>query len=397
MRPHAPRPITNARRGFTLAEMIMATTMLGLFGASAITFYLRCVRSVTQTAGRNDAQQNASYALNYLDHDVRVAGTGLVAGQPLLLEARGDAIAFNGDLITTDTSATSSGSYYDPSIADTVALAWQASRAGSLPLSSVAYPDSTYYASGGTSGPLANAETIQFWVKPDSSSPYPNRYVLLKRVNNNAPTVVTSNIYLTSSSPPVFQYWKANPNQTPGGGNNVNALLPVPSSALPLYHVLNDTAQQNKLNAIKEVRITITSAYRDPRRGTDILRTVNEQIAMPNASAAQINQCGGSPGAPASVTAIPSSAGKDTVGLSWPNSPDDGAGRNSVRMYLIYRKVHTDSIYVPMFSVTAAGSAAYTWSDTQVTLGKAYDYSVAARDCTPSLSSFVYATNVTPN
>ena len=397
MRPHAPRPLMNARRGFTLAEMIMATTMLGLFGASAITFYLRSVRSVTQTAGRNDAQQNASYALNYLDHDVRIAGTGLAPGQPLLLEASGQALAFNGDLVTTDTSSTSSGSYYDPSIADTVALAWQASRAGSLPLSSVAYPESTYYASGGSSGPLANAETIQFWVQPDSTSPYPKRYLLMKRVNNNAPSIVASNIYLPTATSPIFQYWQANPNQTPGGGNNVNALLPVASTTLPLYHVLNDTAQQNKLNTIKEIRVSITSAYHDPQRNVDILRTVNEQIPMPNASAAQINQCGGSPGAPAHVTATPSTGGKDTVGLSWPNSPDDGAGRNSVRMYLIYRKVHTDSIYVPMFSVTAAGSANYTWSDTQVILNKAYDYSVAARDCTPSLSSFVYATNVTPN
>jgi len=99
MRPHSPRPIPHARRGFTLAEMIMATTMLGLFGASAITFYLRSVRSVTDTAGRNDAQQNASYALDFLDHDIRIAGTGLSTGQPLLIEATGQAIAFNGDLL----------------------------------------------------------------------------------------------------------------------------------------------------------------------------------------------------------------------------------------------------------------------------------------------------------
>jgi hypothetical protein len=377
--------------------MIMATTMLGLFGASAITFYLRSVRSVTQTAGRNDAQQNASYALNYLDHDVRIAGTGLAPGQPLLIEATGQAIAFNGDLITTDTSATSSGSYYDPSIADTVALAWQASRAGSLPLSSVAYPESTYRANGSITGPLANAETIQFWVAKDSQSTLPNRYKLWKRVNNNVPSVVTSNIYLPTATSPIFQYWQANPNQITGSGNNVNALLPVASTMLPLYHVLNDTVQQNKLNTIKEVRITITSAYRDPQRGTDLLRTVNQQISMPNASAAQISQCGGSPGAPSGVTAVPSTGGKDTVGLSWPNSPDDGAGRSSVRMYLIYRKLHTDSIYTPMFSVTAAGSPTYTYSDAGVTLGKAYDYGIAARDCTPSLSPFVYATNVTPN
>jgi prepilin-type N-terminal cleavage/methylation domain-containing protein len=397
MRPHTPRPIPHARRGFTLAEMIMATTMLGLFGASAITFYLRSVRSVTDTAGRNDAQQNASYALDFLDHDIRIAGTGLSTGQPLLIEATGQAIAFNGDLVTSDTTATSSGSYYDPSIADTVALAWQASRAGSLPLSSVAYPESTYYANGGTTGPLGNAETIQFWVAKDSSNPLPNRYKLWKKVNNNAPSVVTTNIYLPTATTPIFQYWKANPNQVQGSGNNINALLPVLATSLPLYHVLNDTAQQNKLNAIKEVRVTITSAYHDYQRNTDLLRTVNEQIQMPNASAALVNQCGGNPTAPASVTAIASSGGADTVGLSWPNSSDDGAGLNSVRMYLIYRKLHTDSIYVPMFSVTAAGSPTYTYSDHGVVLGKAYDYGIAARDCTPSLSPFVYATNVTPN
>ncbi len=393
MRTHFAR---SNRRGFTLAEMIIAVTMLSMFGASAITFYLRSLRSVTNTAGRNDAQQNATYALDFIDHDLRIAGTGLAPSQSLLVEANGRAVAFNGDLITHDTTATAPGTYYDPSVDDSVVLAWQQSRAGALPLTNIAYPESTYYANGGATGPIGGAETIQFWVASDTTNPLPNRYKLWRRVNNNSPVVVAENIYLATPTTPVFQYWRTQ-TAAPGAGVNSNALVPLTAAQVPLYHVRNDTVQQNKLNNIRAVRVTLTSAYRDPQRNVDVLRTVNEQIEMPNAGATNVNQCGGSPGAPAGLSATPSAGGQDTVGLSWTNSADDGAGRNTVRMYLIYRKLHADSLYAPMFSVTATGVGTYNYSDTQVTLGQSYDYSLAARDCTPSLSSFVTATNVTPN
>jgi prepilin-type N-terminal cleavage/methylation domain-containing protein len=382
--------VDGSRRGFTLPEMIIAITMLAFFGASAITFYLRSVRSVTNTAGRNDAQQTASYALDFVDHDLRVAGMDLAPNQPRIVAAGSWFVTFNGDLVTSDTSASAGGAYYDPTVADTVALAWQSSRAQNLPGSSIAYPESTYYANG-VSGPLSNAETVTFYLRADSSAPAgSNLYILWRQVNSNTPTMVANNLYsaVSGSPPAAFTYYYE---------NTTNALVQFPATSIPVWH--NSAAAQARLDSIKEVRVTFTGAFTDVHsRNQTIYRTVNEVVKIPNSYMTQIAQCPGPPGAVASLTAYPSSGGVDTVGLSWPKAPDDGQGLNTDRLYIIYSKLHADTVYNQIDAINAQGTATYNYIVTAgLTLGTAYDFAVAVRDCTPSLSPIVAATNVTPN
>jgi len=381
------------RRGFTLTEMIIATTMLGLFGASAITFYLRSLRSVSNTAGRNDAQQNASFALDFLDHDLRIAGTGLAQAQPLFIAASATSVGFNADLITHDTSASASGTYYDLSVPDSVALAWQGSSAQNLHGTTTAYPESTFHQSTGV---ISAAETVQFWLTPTGAT---NQYNLMRQVNGNAPATVAKNIYYnTSNSPPPFQYYYV---------DSLNGLHQFPNSRFSppgIFHRQTSTAQAT-LDSIREVRITLTGWFTDPHNGQNVYRTVNEQIRMPNTYMSRIAQCNSPPAAVGSFSAVGSSGGQDTVGLSWTPSVDDqnSSGKKTVRMYLIYRKLHTDQTYVQLQSVTPQVPlpAHYTYTDTHASgglvAGTAYDYEVVARDCTPALSPAVAATNVTPN
>jgi prepilin-type N-terminal cleavage/methylation domain-containing protein len=382
------------RRGFTLTEMIIATTMLGLFGASAITFYLRSLRSVSNTAGRNDAQQNASFALDFMDHDLRIAGTGLSPSQPLFIAATNKSLAFNADLITHDTSASAPGTYFDPSVPDSVALAWQAPSAQNLNSSSIAYPESTFHQAAGV---ISAAETVQFWLTPDPTPSAPaNRFYLMRQVNGNAASILAKNIFYNSStSVPPFQYYYV---------DSTNALhqFPIVRFSSGIFHRGTPTAQA-ALDSIREVRITLTGWFTDPHNGQNVYRTVNEQIRMPNTYMSRIAQCNSPPSPVTSFSAIPSTTGQDTVGLRWVPSLDDQANKKTVRMYLIYRKKHTDTTYVQLNSVTPQSPlpSTYTYDDTQsggaLVLGTPYDYEVVARDCTPALSAAVAATNVTPN
>lgn len=384
--PHSGR---RTRRGFTLTEMIIATTMLGLFGASAITFYLHSLRSVTNTAGRNDAQQNASFALDFMSHDLRIAGTGIAPTQPLFIAATTTSLAFNADLITYDTSAAASGTYYDPNVPDSLALAWQASSAQNLHGSAIAYPESTFHQSAGI---ISNAETVQFWLQADPT--LTNRYNLYRQVNGNSPYLLAKQIYYNpASSTAPFQYYYV---------NSKNALTLFPTARLPLYHTPTTPSKQATLDSIREVRITLTGWFTDPHTNQNVYRTVNQEIQMPNTYMSRVAECNSPPGAIPSLSAAPSTAGQDTVGLTWTPSPDDQAGKNTVRMYLIYRKKHSDTTYVQLNSVTPQSPLPghYYYDDTQtgggLQLDTAYDYEVAARDCTPSMSSAVSSTNIKP-
>jgi len=381
-----------ARRGFTLTEMIIATTMLGLFGASAITFYLRSLRSVSNTAGRNDAQQNASFALDFMDHDLRIAGTGLAQSQPLFIAATNTSLGFNADLITHDTSASAPGTYYDPSVPDSVALAWQQSSAQNMKNSSVAYPESTFHQSAGV---ISAAETVQFWLTLDPTPGAPaNRYYMMRQVNGNVPSILAKNIYYNpATSTPPFQYYYV---------DATNALHQFPTARITAGFFHNSTNQAT-LDSIREVRVTITGWFTDPHNGQNVYRTVNEEIRMPNTYMSRIAECNSPPSPVTSFSATPSTGGQDTVGLTWAPSPDDQAGKKTVRMYLIYRKKHTDTTYVQLNSVTPQVPlpGTYAYDDTQsgggLVLSTPYDYEVVARDCTPALSSAVTQTSVTPH
>jgi type II secretory pathway pseudopilin PulG len=361
------------RSAFTLIEITMALTVFTILGAATLSFFLRQTSAVTMTAGRMDAQQNVSFALDGIDHDLRVAGVGLGLRQPMVIEAHPYAVTFNADLVTKDTASVTAATYFDPSVADSLASALTPTNAIAYPLSGVIYPDSLYVQA---SGLVSNAETISYWVTLDSTTARTDDYLLLRRINSGAATVVARGIVFPGGAP-AFRYF------IPGA--TVNSRAELTSPTLPLYFKEGDVASDTMLAKLSEVRLQLTAVFKDPR-GNDVYRSVKENIPLLNAGLLHVPACGAAPQAPPVISSTAYAVG-DSVGISWSASADE-TGRHTVRSYSVYRRVGSAGPWgTPVYTAESLGQVSYTWTDYVVPLGQPYQYGVVARDCTPSLSS----------
>src|SRR5579862_2619097 len=327
---------------FTLVEMMVAMTLLTLIGAAALSFFIRQTRAITMTAGRLDAQQNVSFALDELDHDVRVAGVGLGLRQPMMIEANAYALTFNADLVTRDTASVTAASYYDPSVPDSLALALTPAHQVQYPLSGVIYPDSTYLQATGV---LSNAETISYWVTPDSTTARPDDYLLLRRVNSAPATVVARGLVFPTGAP-AFRYYMP--------GTTTNSRVEVTAPTLPLYFKEGNLGADTMLAKLSEVRVQIQAVYKDPL-GQDVYRSVNEYIPLLNAGLLHVAECGLPPQAPTTITPTAWPAG-DSIEVAWPASNDELAGQHDVKSYSVYRRVGSSGSWgTPIYTVPSAG------------------------------------------
>src|SRR5215472_7385816 len=173
-------PTRPPRRGFTLIEMLVAMMLLMVVMAGTIQTFRKSSVLLGAQGGRLEAQQNARFAISSLDRDLRVAGVGIVSGQPLLVEADTTAIVFNADLISRVIGDV--GSVYVDTSADSNAVsAMKSVNKLALPgISSVSYPNSTYVQPGGT---VSGAETVAYYLVKDSTSSYANQYNFVRRIN----------------------------------------------------------------------------------------------------------------------------------------------------------------------------------------------------------------------
>ena len=131
------------REGVTLIEMMIAIVLFVLVFGLAVPFFRYQARSVSASAGRLDALQNARYAQSAIDRDLRISGIGIVPAQPMIVQADGFAITFNADLVTKDRNDPLS-IYYDADLDSSGADAMQNTAKVTLPNSAVQYPDSNY-------------------------------------------------------------------------------------------------------------------------------------------------------------------------------------------------------------------------------------------------------------
>ena len=269
----ARRPRAGGRRpreAFTLAEIMIALMLLSILGAAALSFFIKQTRAVTVTAGRLDAQQNVSFALNEIDHDLRMAGTGLGANQPAVIEAHPYALAFNADLVTTDTASVSTAGYYDPSIPESLTVALTPAHQITYPYSATTYPDSLYLQSTGV---ISNAETISYWLTPDSNTARPDDYLLLRQVNSAPATVVARGLVFPGGTP-AFRYFIP--------GTAVNSRVEITPPTLPLFFKAGNVVPDTLLAKVSEIELQLQAVYRDPL-GHDVYRSINQFIPVLNA------------------------------------------------------------------------------------------------------------------
>ena len=370
--------VRSGRTGFTLMEMLVSMLLMMLVVAITVQTFRKSSALLAKQSGSLEALANARFGLTSIDRDLRLAGTGVVAAQPILVQASNTSITFNVDLVTRDASDPSAA-FYDPNADSTGTSAMKTTSTITLPGSSFVYPESTYYQATGL---ISGAETVSYYLSKDSTTSLSTEYILFRRVNNKTPRVVAEGIQY-SPGDTVFQYFRVTAADT---------LAAVPNSSLPAYHNAAahgssaDTGSYALVDSIRAVRVTLKAVYHDPRSG-DVLRPLQTTVKLLNAGLTSRTTCGNTPGG-VTPTATTSASGVTSpwVKLSWSPSVDDGAGENDIYRYIIYRRAPTATDFSQPYSSMPAGSTSYTFTDNSVSHGDRWVYGVSAQDCTPSTS-----------
>jgi prepilin-type N-terminal cleavage/methylation domain-containing protein len=379
---NARRQTPDARRAFTLVEVLVALILLTVLMAAALPFFRVQAMMVDSQAGRADAQQNAQYAVNAIDRELRVAGIGVVPTQPLIVQADSMAITFNADLVSRS-GADVSAVYFDADADPNTISVFEKEAKVTLPRSVRRYPDTTYVQAGGAP---STAETISYWVSLDSSTVAPNDYLLFRRVNAAPPRVVARSLKLTTGDPP-FRYYR----------DSLGISVEVARSKLPLVHtaVIHgspvDTAGSAQTDSILSVKVRLVGLFTERHSNSTIERLVESRIRVMNAGLIRHSTCGEAPIFGGSVSAVGGSvAGTPAIRISWAPALDEGAGEKDVERYAIYRRPAADLTFDEPYANLAAGldtnATTYSFTDTDVRSGDSWVYGVAAQDCTPLTS-----------
>ncbi|HVZ47681.1 MAG TPA: prepilin-type N-terminal cleavage/methylation domain-containing protein [Gemmatimonadaceae bacterium] len=351
--------------GFTLVEMLVAVTLTMLVFAITIPFFRAQTSAVGTGAGRLDALQNARYAQDAIDRELRRAGG--VFGQPVIVQAAPLSITFNVDFNAPTATSDPNAAYYNASLDTLTTESFLVSQAKTLPTSSKTYPTATYTDSNGT---RSRAETVSFFLVADASSGRSDIYTLYRRVNAKDSTVVTSNLWIPADTAYFFRYYRL-----PASG----AVTQIAQSSLPLYW---DDATRT-IDSIAVVEMRIAGWYHNPRDSTDTYRTVYQRTRLANARTLVAPSCGAVPAAPTAVTGTVSGG---TVAVAWTASTDDGAGASDVVAYSVMRRLSAGTTWTGVGNVPARSSASYAYTDYWPKQGT-WVYGVAAVDCGPGWST----------
>ena len=308
------------RRGFTIAEVAISLLILMFITGAAVQFFRQQTGLVTRETARMDAMQNAQFSASQIERELREAGAGVADMQPMLVQADSESMTFNANMVSIDTGDVRA--VYQIRDADTnSARAMFKSERMQLPNSSPAkyYPDTTYMAA---SGIQSGAETISYYLRPDSTTTRTDDYLLFRKVNALTPTLVARSIVKLPSrdTMPFFTYYKS---------DTLNRLVPIPRNTLPLYHgiihgAVDDTGRFARTDSIRAVRVHFLTAARDPRTNQDALRTVETMVRMMNSGLLDRTSCG-QPPYPGGIPTVVTNAvgGTPKVTITWTKSTDD--------------------------------------------------------------------------
>ncbi|GMR14327.1 MAG: hypothetical protein BMS9Abin29_2576 [Gemmatimonadota bacterium] len=376
-----PRDRGVAREGFTLVELVITLGVFGIILAAGLAFMVIQNRAFTRGSERLLVVQSLRYVVQQLEIDLQAAGSNVPRGQPRMVYAGSDVIAFTGDH-TSNLRNDISAVYVDIDAPN----GWVQAPLGptTLPLVGVNWPDTAYLTAGGTNSP---AELIILYFEPDTSTVRADDFVLKRRVNNREPEVVARQL-LRQGSTPFFRYY-----QRRDFASQTSVLDSLPDTALPLFHAVKihgsagDTGMSARGDSIRAVRVSY--------RVTNGLTGASEQFAevsrvinLPNMGARALRTCGAQPilGVPLLLSQVVNSAGDPAVRLDWDPAVDELAGERDVVRYVIYRRLTTDPEWGDPYLSIPAGAPLYVYDDTSIEIGSSYEYAISAQDCTPTLS-----------
>jgi hypothetical protein len=255
-----------------------------------------------------------------------------------------------------------------------------------------------------------DAETVVFYLRPDSTTTDGTDFMLLQRVNAMAPELVARNLFAYPGRP-FFEYF-VHPRTLPvppaTRDSLVQANVAGSGVALPIVHgapvhgsptdSLGDPSNSYLADSVKAVRINmrISNGLTGADRRT---RDIATMTSMPNNGLVQIKNCGTSPLFTGALTVTPNAVGNPpAVSLQWPASIDETAGETDVTQYNVYRRLTTDPAFgSSMLTIPAGQPSPYVLVDNSVTVGQIYIYAVTAQDCSPAESAALQSIGVTPN
>lgn len=366
-----------ARPGFTLIEMMMAILLTMLVFAITIPFFRVQTQAVDTGAGRLDALQNARYAQNAIDRELRLAGG--VTGQPVIVQADKFAVTFNVDLVSrllNDPNST----YYNPSADSLGTESWEPTRAKKLPTSTKIYPTQFYNDANGNQSP---AETISYFLYVDASSGRTDLYTLFRRVNDRDSTIVTRNLWISSDTNYFFKYQRADLS---------GAIQQIPQASLPIYW---DDAS-HLADSIRIVQMRITGLYRDVRKAQDVTRTIYHNSRLLNAGMLKLLTCGAAPLGANNVVAtqVYAAATLTNIHITWDKSLEETGGEADVAAYVIQRRPAGGTDWEVLGNLLARNYPSYSFDDFSFKSGQ-WVYGVVAQDCSPANSTVTSAGTIT--
>lgn len=384
-----PSPPFGSRAGMTLPELLIALFIGAIVLQVAVSFFVQQGRTFNRGTTAMATAQNARYAVNALEKDVRTAGTGVPAHQPQLVYAGPDVLAFNADYATDDASDVFAVYLERGAPPSQLQAATPGSRF-TIPMTAAGYPD-TVYRENGSNSP---AETISFFFQPDPTTPRGDDFALYRQVNAGPAAVVARNLLRTPGTD-FFEYLVLQvPPDAPTrlvsvGGGPLHHTAPIHGSEADV----GGAARVDSVRAVR-VRFTVTSGQTGP---TETRRATERTIRMPNVGLAVRSICGDDPLGPgigAAVVSMPD--GTHAVALAWGPSADETGGEADVLRYIVWRRTTGAADWGDPYVSIPAGLPTYSYVDQSVIPGQQYQYALAAQDCTPSRSPLGVSATVTP-
>jgi prepilin-type N-terminal cleavage/methylation domain-containing protein len=383
----------HTRRGFTLAEVMLALVIFSVVMAGAFSFLLSQSRGFRSMATRAAQIQNGRFGRDIMRQEIRTAGTNVTDIQPTLVYASDSVFAFNSDLTTNrmDSAMFSGAVYVDAKATNAEVGALTLGNAITIPGSAPAftYPIADYSDVAGTNG---DAETIMFRFTKDTTSSNSADVMLVRQVNGSPAEIIATGLR-KSGSIPFFRYWH-DPSRF--NTNNID-LDTVPRTWLPLTKAVvargiapdTGTAVSMRIDQVRGVEVT----YEPSRPVNGQANVVQYTVPMPNTAVErQARACGRPPIAPNAPNAAWVSD-SNAVMLNWSPAVDDGHGEEDAVRYVLWRRIVGAPVWgTPFASISVVGgTATYRYKDSgvQVGVGTMYQYGIAVQDCTPNISSLV--------
>jgi prepilin-type N-terminal cleavage/methylation domain-containing protein len=375
-------PGATRRPGVTLVELMVALSLFSILMVGTMSFYKRQGSAFTAGNSRMTVMQNLRYGINALEQNLRTAGVGVPSKQPVLVYAGRDVIAFNADYATNianDVFAV----YYDPRLPNGGVSALTPSRKITLPRTTFAYPDASYFLGSGNSP----AETIIFFFEPDTTTSRTDDYVLYRQVNDMPPETVARRLLKTGRD--FFTYYVL--DETLYG----SPVLEVPSYYLPGWHGIaihgspGDTGLVAGVDSVRAVRVTYAATNGEPG-SRESVRQISRLIRLPNAGVASQPSCGGKP--LLGTTLIPmgrpsTSTMAGHIELQWARATDEATGEQDVLRYVIWRRTGSEGPWGDPMASVSPGASSYVYRDFSALPDVGYTYALAAQDCTPQYSA----------